>query len=63
MTTKPQDVKSRPPINLVHQSYQPSQAELNADLRITGTFKQAIQALLRPVQIRRQWPKPRDQHR
>ena len=56
MTTKSQDVKPRPPINLINQSYQPSKAELDADLRIKGTFKQAIQALLRPVRIRRMRP-------
>ena len=46
-------------INLVHQSYQPSKVELDVDLRIKGTFKQAIQALLRPVRIRRVRSKPR----
>ena len=56
MTTKSQYVKPRP-INLVHQSYQPSKAELEADVRIKGvSFKQAIQALLRPVRIRRMRP-------
>ena len=42
-------------IELVDQSYQPSKAELEADLRIKGAFKfkQAIQALVRPVRIRR----------
>ncbi len=40
-------------VEIVHQSYQPSKAELEADVRLKGTFKQAIQALLRPVRIRR----------
>ena len=40
--------KQTPPeVQIVHQAYQPSKAELDADLRIKGTFKQAIQALLR----------------
>ena len=52
-------VKPRPTIDLVRQSYQPSKAELDADLRIKGTFKQAIQAVLRPVRIRRVRHKPR----
>ena len=47
-------------VKLVHQTYQPSKAELEADARIKGvTFKQAIAALVRPVRIRRVWPKPR----
>ena len=50
MTTKP----TRPTVEVVHQSYQPSKVELEADARVKGvTFKQAIQALVRPVQIRR----------
>lgn len=56
MTTKPTKPKS-PTVQVVHQSYQPSKAELDADLRIKGTFKQAIQALIRPVLIRRVMPK------
>ena len=52
--------KQTPPeVQIVHQAYQPSKAELDADLRIKGTFKQAIQALFRPVRIRRLRPKPR----
>ena len=51
---------TKPPANtieVVHQSYQPSKAELEADLRIKGTFQQAIQALVRPVRLRRVMPK------
>ena len=40
-------------VELVKSDYQPSKAELGADLRIKGTLKQAIQALIRPVRIRR----------
>ena len=43
----------QPIVELPSQSYQPSKAELDADLRLKGTFKQAIDALLRPVRIRR----------
>ena len=39
-------------VELVKSNYQPSKAEMEADLRIKGTFKQAIQALIRPVRIR-----------
>ena len=45
--------EDQPEVEIVHQSYQPSKAELEADVRLKGTFKQAIQALLRPVRIRR----------
>ena len=55
----PPTKQTPPEVRIVHQSYQPSKAELDADLRIKGTFKQAIQALLRPVRIRRVRPKPR----
>ena len=47
-------------VEIIHQSYQPSKAELEADARIKGvTFKQAIAALVRPVRIRRVRPRPR----
>ena len=47
-------LKDQPVVEIVHQSYQPSKAELEADRRIKGvTFKQAIAAMVRPVRIRR----------
>ena len=49
----------QPIVELPPQPYQPSKAELEADLRLKGTFKQAIQAVLRPVRTRRLRPKPR----
>ena len=49
--------RDRPTIELVPQDYQPSKAELEADLRIKGTFEQGIKALLWPVKIRRVKPK------
>ena len=52
-------LKDQPVVEIVRQSYQPSKAELEADVRLRGTFKQAIQAVLRPVRIRRVRPKPR----
>lgn len=45
--------RDRPTIELVSRDYQPSKAELEADLRLKGTFEQGIKALLRPVNIRR----------
>ena len=49
--------EDRPTIGLASQDYQPSKAELEADLRLKGTFEQAIKALWRPVRIRRVNPK------
>ena len=45
--------EDQPVIELPQQSYQPSKAELEADICLEGTFEQAIKAVLRPVQIRR----------
>ena len=49
--TQPPDVEVPDP------SYQPSHAELREDLRLKGTFKEAIQALVKPAKIRRVMPK------
>ncbi len=38
-------------VKVVHPSYQPSSAELQADLRVKATPKQAIKALGRRVKI------------
>ena len=42
----------RPVVEVVKPSYQPSKADLEADLRVPATFKDAIKALVRPVKIR-----------
>lgn len=39
-------------VRLVHNDYQPSKAELEADLRVDATFEEASDALMRPVRIR-----------
>ena len=39
-------------VEVVHPSYQPSKAELEADTRVDATFEEAVQALVRPVRIR-----------
>lgn len=39
-------------VRLVHNDYQPSKAELEADLRVEATFEEASDALVRPVRIR-----------
>ena len=41
-----------PEVEVVHPSYQPSKAELEADLRVEASFEEAVDALARPVSIR-----------
>ena len=42
----------RPSVQVTHPSYQPSKAELEADLRVNATFEEAVEALAQPVRIR-----------
>ena len=44
----------KPPkeVKIVHPSYQPSKAELEADMRADASFDRAVDALTRPVRIR-----------
>ena len=44
---KPSDVE------IAHSGYQPSKEELRADLRVDATFDEAVEALTKPVRIRR----------
>lgn len=44
--------KKRPTVEVVEPAYQPSKAELEADLRVDATFKQAVTALGRDVVIK-----------
>ncbi len=39
-------------VDIVHPSYQPNAKELAEDLRLEGTFEEAIKALVRPVRAR-----------
>ena len=45
-------------IEVPHPSYQPTAKELSEDLRLKGTFRDAVKALLRPVRARKVMPKP-----
>ena len=54
MTKKPDEA---PTVDIADPSYQPSRAELQEDLRLKGTFKKAIQALVKPAKIRKVMPK------
>ena len=49
--------EKRSEVEVPHPSYQPNARELNEDLRLKGTFEDAIKALIRPVKIRRVMPK------
>ena len=42
----------RPTVEVVNPRYQPSKAELEADLRVNATFEESVKALTRPVNIR-----------
>ena len=45
--------KSKPgDVEIAHSDYQPSKAELEADLRVDATFDEAVKALTKPVKIR-----------
>ena len=46
---RPAATTSTPSVDVPHPAYQPSAKELREDLRITGTFKDAVEALVRPV--------------
>ena len=37
-----------------HHTYQPSKAELEADIRVPATFKEAVSALAQPVEIKQE---------
>ena len=48
-------------VEIPEQSYQPSVAELNEDIRVGETFDDAVRALASPVNVRPvPVPKPKD---
>ena len=53
MTNKPKPRE----VEIPDPAYQPSRAELAEDLRLEGTFEEAITALLKPAAIKRINPK------
>jgi hypothetical protein len=48
MTKKPE----RREVEIVSPDYQPSKAELEADMRVDASFEEAVSALCQPVQIK-----------
>ena len=51
MSAKPKR-PTRPVVDIVRPTYQPSKAELEEDLRVDATFEEAVAALTRPVTVR-----------
>ncbi|MCY4531178.1 MAG: hypothetical protein OXC84_02415 [Gammaproteobacteria bacterium] len=47
----------RKTIDVPDPSYQPTRKELQEDLRLKGTFEDAVKALVRPVKIRKVMPR------
>ena len=43
-------------VEVPHQNYQPTAKELREDLRLKGTFEDAVKALVRPVTMRKVMP-------
>lgn len=46
-------------VEMTDRSYQPSRAELRDDLRLKGTFEEAMKALVHPVKVRKVMPAKR----
>ena len=55
---KPREREPRE-VEVPDSSYQPNAEELRQDLRLQGTFEDAIKALVAPVRIRRVMPRKR----
>ena len=45
-----------PIVEVPHTDYQPTARELREDLRLKGTFEDAVKALVRPVRVRQVMP-------
>lgn len=43
-------------IEVSDRTYQPSRKELREDLRLKGTFEEAMKALVQPVKVRKVMP-------
>lgn len=46
------DKSTRPTVEVAEPTYQPSKAELEADLRVDATFEQAVKALAKDVTLK-----------
>ena len=54
--SKPKENPPKGEVEIVHPSYQPTAKELREDLRLKGTFEDAVKALVRPVRMRQVMP-------
>ena len=52
----PKTTQDRHTVEVPHPSYQPTAEELRKDLRLKGTFEDAVKALVRPVTMRKVMP-------
>ena len=52
----PKNPPKPPIVEVPHTDYQPTAKELREDLRLKGTFEDAIKALVRPVRVRQVMP-------
>ena len=52
----PKNPPKPPVVEVLHTDYQPTAKELREDLRLKGTFEDAIKALVRPVTVRKVMP-------
>ena len=50
MKTRKQEQRERE-VEIVRRDYQPSKAELEADMRVSASFEEAIDALCQPVSV------------
>lgn len=50
---QPEGASPRRVVEIPDQSYQPSKAELEEPIRVSGTFHDAVKALVQPVKVRR----------
>ena len=59
MGTRPDhgNAAKRREVEVPHPSYQPNARELKEDLRLKGTFQDAMKALIRPVKLLKVMPK------
>ena len=52
----PKNPPKPPVVEVPHTDYQPTAKELREDLRLKGTFEDAVKALVRPVTMRKVIP-------
>ena len=56
---KKRKAEEHPTVEVPHRDYQPTAKELREDLRLKGTFREAVKALVRSVRVRQVMPAKR----